>query len=335
MPWTGALFLVGALAISGLPPLNGFVSEWLTLQALLRSAELQGTWLRIVFALCGAGLALTAALAVTCFVRAFAMSFLGLPRSERARGATEAPASVIAPMASLAVLCLLLGILPTYVLPALNRELTPLISGAAADALVPPLFAGSPGHDALPPAFTGEFHDLGGQVGQSLVPGPGLVLLHRGGESNPVVFAAAPAYLLTVLAGLLLLVFLWTRAAFAMRRTTARGPCWDGGIRRLLPDMTYTATGFSNPVRVVFDAIFRPTIVEDARETVAEHFQTAIRREAAAVHIVERLVLSPASRLALGLAGVFARMHHGRLNAYLGYALATLLVVLGGLLLLR
>lgn len=79
MPWTGSLFLVGALAISAAPPLNGFVSEWLILQALLRSAEFSSTALRLVFALCGAVLALTAALAVTCFVRAFAMGFLGIP----------------------------------------------------------------------------------------------------------------------------------------------------------------------------------------------------------------------------------------------------------------
>ena len=51
-------------------------------------------------------------------------------------------------------------------------------------------------------------------------------------------------------------------------------------LRRLLPEMTYTATGFSNPVRVIFDAVFRPTTVEDTRETVAEHFRTAIRRDA-------------------------------------------------------
>ena len=64
-------------------------------------------------------------------------------------------------------------------------------------------------------------------------------------------------------------------------------------MRRLLPEMTYTATGFSNPVRVIFDAIFRPTTVEDTRETVAEHFRMAIRREKERVHLVDRLVFQP------------------------------------------
>jgi formate hydrogenlyase subunit 3/multisubunit Na+/H+ antiporter MnhD subunit len=102
------------------PPFNGFVSEWLMLQTLLRSAEFSATALRLVLALCGAVLALTAALAVTCFVKAFAMGFLGISRSDGPAKASEAPLSAIAPMTFLAVLCLLLGILPTFVVPALN-----------------------------------------------------------------------------------------------------------------------------------------------------------------------------------------------------------------------
>ncbi len=66
MPLTALGFLAGTLSIAALPPFNGFVSEWLTLQTMLRSAELSSTLAKIIFALCGAGLALTAALAVTC-----------------------------------------------------------------------------------------------------------------------------------------------------------------------------------------------------------------------------------------------------------------------------
>jgi hydrogenase-4 component B len=153
--------------------------------------------------------------------------------------------------------------------------------------------------------------------------------MHRGGTANPVVFAASPTYLVVVLSGLLLLVFLLVQLSVARRRAVVKRICWDGGIRRLLPEMTYTATGFSNPVRVIFQAIFRPTIVEDTRETVAEHFRTAIRREDEAVHIVDRVVLGPARMLMLGVAGTLAQMHHGRLNAYLAYALLALLIVLG------
>ncbi|HUW00394.1 MAG TPA: hypothetical protein VMV70_00250, partial [Gallionella sp.] len=103
---------------------------------------------------------------------------------------------------------------------------------------------------------------------------------------------------------------------------------WDGGVRRLLPEMTYTATGFSNPVRVIFEAVFRPTTVEDTRETVAEHFRMAIRRERVAVYIVDRLAVQPAKNLVLGLSHGLAVMHHGRINGYAAYVLLTLLAAL-------
>ena len=130
-----------------------------------------------------------------------------------------------------------------------------------------------------------------------------------------------------MLAGLLGLTFVIVRYGLARRQRVDRRECWAGGLRRLLPEMTYTATGFSNPVRVIFQAIFRPTIVEDTQETVAEHFRTAIRREAETVHILDRTIVRPISRAALSIARFVARMHQGLLNAYIAYALLSLLVV--------
>jgi hydrogenase-4 component B len=327
MPWTSGAVLVGALAIAALPPLNGFVSEWLTLQSVLRAAELASVPVKIVFALAGAALALTAGLAVTCFVKMFAMGFLGMSRSEGAARAREAKRSSIVPMLFLAGLCVALGVLPTYVIPALDRTLQPWTSGAA-QTLVPPFFASSAGHQSLPPAFTEEFHALGAQVGESVLPGRGLVVLHRGGTVNPVVFAMSTSYMLAVLAGLLALTYGVLRLGLTRRRRLARGERWDGGLRRLLPEMTYTATGFSNPVRVIFDAVFRPTTVEDTSETVAEHFRNAIRRERATVHIVDRFALQPGRRFAMGLAGRLAVMHSGRINAYAAYVLIAVVLAL-------
>jgi hydrogenase-4 component B len=327
MPRTALVVLAGVLGIAALPPFNGFVSEWLTLQTFLRSAELSSAGVKILFALCGAGLALTAALAVTCFVKFFAMGFLGMTRSPEAEQAIETHPPALVAMAFLAALCLLLGVLPTYVIGTLDRVTQPIVHSSAAAALVPPFFAGSAGHEGLPSAFMAEFHDLGAQVGEGVMPGPGLVILHRGGAENPVVFAGAPTYLIIVLAGLLVITFAVVRWAVARQRTIAQGPCWDGGIRRLLPEMTYTATGFSNPVRVIFQAIFRPTIVEDTRETVAEHFRTAIRQTRVEVYVTDRAFLRPVLSGAARIAHLLARMHHGRLNAYVAYVLATLLTV--------
>ncbi len=328
MPYTAGAFLVGSLAISALPPLNGFVSEWLTLQTLLRSSELPSPTLRLVFALCGAALALTAALAVTCFVKAFAMGFLGISRSGKPqKSMSEMATSALAPMVLLAVLCFLLGLLPTYVIPALNYGLKPLVDRNTASTLVPPFFTSSPTHNELPAAFVSDFHKLGAQVGDSLLPGPGLVVLQRGSANNPVVFAMSTFYASIALALFLLLTwFVATRMTSA--RKLERREAWAGGIPRLLSGMTYTATGFSNPVRVVFQAIFRPAIVEDARKTVAVHFRTAILRRREETHLVDRLFFDPVGDAIEWLARLLARMHHGRLNTYVAYSVLFFLLIL-------
>jgi hydrogenase-4 component B len=328
MPWTSGLFLVGVLSISALPPLNGFVSEWLTLQTVLRSALLSSTAIKIVFAVSGALLALTAGLAVTCFAKVFAMGFLGMARSEGAAQAVEARLRRQVPLALLAASCVALGILPTYVIPVLDRAASPLAHASATTALVPPFFSQiAQQQEEIPPAFLAEFHDLGGQVGMGVLPGRGLVVLHRGQARNPVVFAMSTSYTLLVLGALLLLVFIAFRL-LTRRRALARGAAWDGGLRRLRPEITYTATGFSNPVRVVFQVLLSPATVEDSTEAVARHFRTAIRREHAEVHIVDRLVLGPPVDLLRGTANLVRRMHVGHVNAYAAYVLVALLLVL-------
>ncbi len=328
MPWTSAFFLVGVLSISALPPFNGFVSEWLTLQTILRSAVLSSTPIKVVFAISGALLALTAGLAVTCFAKVYAMGFLGMPRSEGAAHAAEAHKSTLTPLALLAASCVLLGVLPTYVIPAIDGVVTPLTHESAAAALVPPFFNGDEQRqENLPPAFVAEFHDLGAQIGQDGLPGRGLVVLHRGGERNPVVFAMSTSCMLVVLAGILALSFVIFRL-LSHRRAPKRGPAWDGGLRYLSPGMTYTATGFSNPVRVIFEAVLHPVAGEDNVEAVARHFRTAIVRNHAEAHIVDRLVLDPPVLALRRLADIARRMHVGNVNAYAAYVLLTMLFVL-------
>jgi hydrogenase-4 component B len=328
MPWTSALFLVGVLSISALPPLNGFVSEWLTLQTILRSAVLSSTAIKVAIAVCGALLALTAGLAVTCFAKVFAMSFLGMPRSNGAERAVEANWGMRTPLALLAASCIALGVLPTYTVPVIDRATSPLVHQSATAALVPPFFRLSLQlKEKLPEGFVAEFHDLGAQVGRDVLPGRGLVVLHRGTQQNPVVFAMSTSYMIIVLAGIIALVFLAFRL-LSGRRALARGPVWDGGLRHFWPGITYTATGFSNPVRVIFEAILQPRTGEDSVEAVAQHFRTAIRRNHAEVHIVDRLVLDPSIASMRGVANVARKMHVGHVNAYAAYVLLALLIVL-------
>jgi hydrogenase-4 component B len=328
MPWTSAFFLVGVLSISALPPLNGFVSEWLTLQTVLRSAILSSAPIKIVFAISGALLALTAGLAVTCFAKVFAMGFLGMPRSPGAANATEAHLGSRAPLALLAALCVLLGVLPTYVIPVIDRAVVPLAHASATAALVPPFFSlDMQRQENIPPAFMAEFHDLGAQVGRNVLPGRGLVVLHRGEERNPVVFAMSTSYTLIAFAGILALSFVVFQL-LSGRRVPKRGPVWDGGLRHLWPGITYTATGFSNPVRVIFEAILSPATGEDNIEAVARHFRTAIRRNHAEIHIIDRLVIDPPVTALRWLASVVRRMHVGHVNAYAAYVLLAMLFVL-------
>jgi hydrogenase-4 component B len=327
MPWTSFFFLVGALSIAALPPFNGFVSEWLTLQTMLRSVELPFMGIKIVFALCAAALALTAALAVTCFVKAFAMSFLGVSRSPKASKAVEVSRSMRAPLGILAVCCLLFGILPTYVIPVLDNTIAEFTHQHMVDELVPPFFAAPQGNARFPKGFISEFHDLGAQVGRTFLPGRGLVVLHRGTERNPVVYAMSTSYtfvvLIVLLGGSLILFRVLTRA-----RKVARGPVWAGGIQRLLPKMTYTATGFSNPVRVIFEAVFRPVIFDELRETVAEHFLIAVKSQRQEVYILERTLFRPLARLGRWLAAKLGKIHSGSVNLYAAYILLSLAIVL-------
>ncbi len=120
MPQTAALFLIGSLAIAALPPFNGFISEWLTFQALLLSFQISAHTVNLIFAFGVAALALTSGLAAACFVRAFGITFLALPRSARAESAREVAWTMRAAMALLALLCVALGVLPSLTLAPLE-----------------------------------------------------------------------------------------------------------------------------------------------------------------------------------------------------------------------
>ena len=129
MPQTAFVFLIGCTAISALPPLNGFVSEWLSFQAILLSPQLPSWGLKLIVPAVGALLALSAALAAACFVRAFGIVFLGRPRSYDAGAALETDTNSLAAMYALAATCLIVGILPGIFIDAL-APVTQMLTGA-------------------------------------------------------------------------------------------------------------------------------------------------------------------------------------------------------------
>ncbi len=126
MPRTALFFLVGSAAISALPPLNGFASEWLVFQALLGGAAIPKPEVALIMPIAVAMLALTSGLAVACFVKAFGITFLALPRSAEAEHAREAPHSMQLGMALLSVVCIALGLGAFLVVPGLGVTLAGL-----------------------------------------------------------------------------------------------------------------------------------------------------------------------------------------------------------------
>ncbi|MCF7849282.1 MAG: hypothetical protein K9M45_10550, partial [Kiritimatiellales bacterium] len=123
MPWTAAFFLVGAIAICGLPPLNGFVSEWFIYLGLFHAVS-DGTSLSwSAAALAAPVLALIGALALACFVKAYGAVFLGVARRPHASAPHEAPLSMKLPMGVLAGCCVAIGLFPVLVAPMLSRAI--------------------------------------------------------------------------------------------------------------------------------------------------------------------------------------------------------------------
>jgi len=120
MPTTAFVFLIGAVAISALPPFNGFVSEWLTFQGILNGSLLPQWLLKFIVPVVGAMLALAAALAAVCFVKVYGVVFLGRPRRPEAEQAHEVGLWMVAPMAALAALCAAIGVLPQAILDLLR-----------------------------------------------------------------------------------------------------------------------------------------------------------------------------------------------------------------------
>jgi hydrogenase-4 component B len=116
MPWTAWTFLIGSIAISGVPPLNGFVSEFLIYLGLFRNPAGSGFEMILATLLVVGGLALIGGLALACFTKAFGIVFLGLPRSSSAQQGHEIGPRMKAVMVILAALCLLLGMLSPLVI---------------------------------------------------------------------------------------------------------------------------------------------------------------------------------------------------------------------------
>jgi formate hydrogenlyase subunit 3/multisubunit Na+/H+ antiporter MnhD subunit len=216
MPVSSGLFLIGCMAISALPPLNGFASEWLAFQTILVSPQLPEWTLRLLVPTVGAALALAAALSAACFVRAFGIAFLGRPRSAKAETAVETDRFSRAAMGGLAALCLLTGMFPGAVIDALAPVTRLLLGGRLAEQMTQPWL--------------------------SIVP-----IAARNSSYNGLMV------LLFVLVSAGLAAFAVHRFG---ARTVRRGDAWDCGFPGLGPATQYSGASFSQPIRRVFGPVF-------------------------------------------------------------------------------
>jgi hydrogenase-4 component B len=215
MPFTSFAFLVGCMAISALPPFNGFVSEWLAFQAVLQSPELPQWGLKIIIPAIGGLLALSAALAAACFVKAFGVTFLGRPRTLVAGQAREVDRLSLAAMFVLAALCLLAGILPGVVMDSLAPVTLSLIGASL------PVQMGVPWLSIVPIAETRSSYN-------------GLLV-----------------FLFTAFSASLTAYLVHRFASRALRRA----PAWDCGFPEADPATQYTAGSFAQPIRRVFGTL--------------------------------------------------------------------------------
>jgi NADH:ubiquinone oxidoreductase subunit 5 (subunit L)/multisubunit Na+/H+ antiporter MnhA subunit len=212
MPQTAAAMLIGCVAISGLPPFNGFVSEWLTFQAILLSPQLPTWGLKLIIPAVGGLLALAAALAAACFVKLFGVSFLGRARSPAPERAKEADVFSRATLFLLAALCLVAGILPGLFIDALAPVATAMVG------------------NSMP-------HQAGLQW-LTIVP----IAQSRSSYNGLLVFA------FVLLSGTIASIAIHRLASDRVRRA----PFWDCGFPDPSPAIQYSASGFSQPIRRVF-----------------------------------------------------------------------------------
>lgn len=291
MPYTAIFFLIGSIAISGLPPFNGFVSEWLTFQALFAGIGSQTILIKSIFIFAGACLALTGGLAAACFVKVFGITFLARPRSVEADKAKESSPSLLYAMTVLAMLCLILGIFSNAFIPILKLVAQSL----------------------------GNFTEKTMAISVNLTS----IQVNNGfGALNmPAIFLGL--LILTVL------VFLVTRVLTKKQKITI-GETWACGFYSINSRAEITSTGFAHSLILIFKGIFQPTKQNTIEYIDANiHYFTkskTITLETS--NLYEKWLYDPTKKIAFFLSIQVKKIQSGNINQYLLYIFITLIVLL-------
>jgi len=287
LPRSAVIAFTGTLGIAALPPLNGFVSEWLIFQGLFQGFRTGSHLTAILIVLAAATLGLTGGLAVYAFVRGFGIPYLGMPRTRQAADAREEGQPITGP-ALLAVACAALAVGAPVVLTALSRTARTVTGTALGPLLLPGKLTVIPAHadfSAFSPTYLAVF-----------------------------LVAACAVPVLIFLAG-------------RPRAASVSVPVWDGGIVRFRPRMQYSAMTFSAPTRVTFDALYRPTVsVLRASDDDPAGRSGPVHYDAQVTPVFERYLYRPVVRAVEWLADAVRPMQSGDVNLYLLYVFAVILL---------
>jgi len=288
MPYTAAACLVGAMAISALPPLNGFVSEWFTYQSLFSMSLDGGFAFRLAGPIAVVMLAITGALAAMCFVKFYGLIFSGKARSEHAAHAHEAPAAMTWAMGLLALIAIALGLCAPLVAPIITR-----IASSLVGQIVPTVVEGFSVYPIDPK--------------QAMLSTPLIAIL----------LLAAP-----ILAILLVAVFKGERLG---RRHG--GAAWACGYEQE-EKMLVSADGFSKPVKHMFDPLFRLRSALDPAPCLHASLQRVIAGATRVEPMWEDKVISPIVRVIQWIGTKVQWLQHGDFRIYCLYVVAALVVFL-------
>ena len=291
MPVTALFVLSGCLAISSLVPFNGFVSEWLTFQALFANVFSGQAGLNVLLILSVAALAMTGAMAVASFVKLFGISFLGLPRSEHALHAQETPAVMNIGMGILISLCLLIGLFPMTALRAVDG----VVAGLTGTSL------------------------FGSLQGGFLIATYPLTV-----SGN----AISPLAVLAIVAGVILLALLLIRMVGGKYIERKYGT-WDCGFEALNARMQYSATGFSKPIKIVFRILFRPSREIKVTGRHSEYHPESIEYTTSSESIFEKYVYQIAMKKIRNISRkIKYKVQTGSIHNYLLYIFMAILILM-------
>jgi hydrogenase-4 component B len=289
MPYTAVFSLIGAASISALPPFNGFVSEWLTFQALfLLPHALAGIFGKVFGAVLIALLGLTGALAAACFVEAFGITFLARPRSKKAETAMEVPLPIRAAMGIASLLCIILGIWPQGLLMILRKVFDGVFSTKITEMA------------AIP------WYQLAFAQGE-----------HTAVLSEPVVAGI-------FLAGLILGYGVY-RLYGNERRIAAE--TWTCGIVPDA-HMEYTAYGFSRSIRRVFSTIVHPYYENLVSANANRYHGRRLSYNVRMIYLFSTKLYKPVNERILRLARLMKRIQTGSVQLYVGYIMAVTILLL-------